>query len=317
MKSRPASAPSGDCRVISRGIGCSIYSSFAAIGFSALSRSRRSTSAPSASRSAYCSLASSVTLVVMRQRRKFVADPDQARRIMRGIAVELELEITRAGVFVCVGNAALAFDLVVHADRVPDRDALQPPAARQGSARYPSSPRSRDSRASIPAIFAGHAVEEIGAEPAQQRIQDRLVDLGRPKAGRERRDILFRAGLDLRGDAGGVHARTRCRSRIAPDKARARSQARGAIRRWSVAAKDARACRTISRPAFRRWRRSTVPLPSISISARTNTCTDDVITTLPNRNGFANGIGRSKNEISRTAMTRRHGVLHSSPARFG
>src|SRR5690242_11932697 len=44
-----------------------------------------------------------------------------------------------------------------------------------------------------------------------------------------------------------------------------------------------------------------VPLPSISISARTKTCTEEVITTLPNRNGFANGIGRSKNEISRTA----------------
>ena len=39
--------------------------------------------------------------VVTRQRGKFPADPDQARGIVFGIAVELELEIARAGVFLC------------------------------------------------------------------------------------------------------------------------------------------------------------------------------------------------------------------------
>src|SRR6185312_13501148 len=52
-----------------------------------------------------------------------------------------------------------------------------------------------------------------------------------------------------------------------------------------------------------------VPLPSISTSARTNTCTDELITTLPNRNGFANGIDRSKREMS--FMARRGGIAAS------
>src|ERR1700722_16195854 len=42
------------------------------------------------------------------------------------------------------------------------------------------------------------------------------------------------------------------------------------------------------------------PLPSISISTRTNACVDEVMTTAPNRNGLANRIGRSNSAISRT-----------------
>src|SRR6266576_3633191 len=44
-----------------------------------------------------------------------------------------------------------------------------------------------------------------------------------------------------------------------------------------------------------------VPLPSTSTSTRTNACTEELITTAPNRKGFVNGTGRSKNEMSRTA----------------
>src|SRR5439155_572797 len=47
---------------VARGIGCSMYSNFVAIGLSALSRSRRSMTALKPAGSAYCSLASSVTL---------------------------------------------------------------------------------------------------------------------------------------------------------------------------------------------------------------------------------------------------------------
>ena len=141
----------------------------------------------------------------MRQRREFVADPGQARRIMHGIAIELELEVAGAGVFVLVGNAALALDLVVHADGVADRDALQP---------LTSGKKARDIRireiARQPRVkagdIAGHAVEEALAGRTQQRIQDRLVDFRRPVGGCERRDIFAGTGLDLRADAGRVQA---------------------------------------------------------------------------------------------------------------
>src|SRR3979409_2052635 len=53
-----------------------------------------------------------------------------------------------------------------------------------------------------------------------------------------------------------------------------------------------------------------VPLPSISISTRTKTCADALMTTAPNRNGFANGTGRSKNAMSRTA--KRGGMVCAS-----
>src|SRR6059058_5535579 len=45
-----------------------------------------------------------------------------------------------------------------------------------------------------------------------------------------------------------------------------------------------------------------VDLPSTSTSTRTKTCAEALIATAPNRNGFVNGTGRSKNEMSRTAI---------------
>src|SRR6202035_1161184 len=50
-----------------------------------------------------------------------------------------------------------------------------------------------------------------------------------------------------------------------------------------------------------------LPLPSISISARTKTCEAASTTTAPKRNGRAKRTGRSKSVISRTA--RRSGIV--------
>jgi len=47
------------------------------------------------------------------------------------------------------------------------------------------------------------------AGDAQQRVENALVDFGRPIGCRERRNILFGAGLDLRTDAGRVQAERR------------------------------------------------------------------------------------------------------------
>src|SRR6476620_8887882 len=44
--------------------------------------------------------------IVVWQSGELLADPGQARRIVFGIAVELELEISRAGIFTCVGDTA-------------------------------------------------------------------------------------------------------------------------------------------------------------------------------------------------------------------
>ena len=44
-----------------------------------------------------------------------------------------------------------------------------------------------------------------------------------------------------------------------------------------------------------------VPLPSTSISARTNSCAAALIATAPKRNGRTKRTGRSKNAMSRTA----------------
>ena len=127
--------------------------------------------------------------VIMRQRGQFSADPDQPRRVGLGIAVELELEIAGTGVFVWIGDAALAFDLIVHADGMPDRDALQPLTPAKELRDVGLTEVGRQPRID-PGDILRHAVEEIHAKPAQQRIQDRLVDLGRPETGGERRDIL-------------------------------------------------------------------------------------------------------------------------------
>src|SRR4029077_13351237 len=70
--------------------------------------------------------------VLMRKRGELSSDPDQPRNVMLRIAIELELEIARAGVFASIGHAAFAFDLVVKADGMPDRDTLEPVTTRQG-----------------------------------------------------------------------------------------------------------------------------------------------------------------------------------------
>ena len=146
--------------------------------------------------------------VIMRQRGQRRADPDQAIRIVRGIAVELELEIAGAGVFLLVGDTALAFDPVIHADRVPDRDALQPLAAREKPREIFIVEIARQTRIDAGYII-GHAVKEVDAGTAQQRIEDRLVDFGRPVGRRQRRNVFAGAGLDLRADTGCVEAERR------------------------------------------------------------------------------------------------------------
>ena len=60
-----------------------------------------------------------------------------------------------------------------------------------------------------PGDIAVHAVKEIHADATQQRIQDRLVDLRRPKGGSERRDVFLRAGFDLRRKATGMQRERR------------------------------------------------------------------------------------------------------------
>src|SRR5258706_3091204 len=101
-------------------------------------------------------------VVVVWQRGELLADPDQARRVLFGIAVELELEIARAGIFTCVGDTTGTLDLVVETDSMSDRDALEP---------LPSSEKPRNvlipqigSQTRIdPGDILLHAVEEIRA----------------------------------------------------------------------------------------------------------------------------------------------------------
>ena len=88
---------------------------------------------------------------------------------------------------------------------MPDCDPLQPPALAKKPRRVFVPQIGRQPRIDPGDIF-GHASEEIHPNGTQQRIQDRLVDFGRPEAGGKRRDIFFRAGLDLRRDARGMQA---------------------------------------------------------------------------------------------------------------
>ncbi len=140
-----------------------------------------------------------------RQCRKFFADQDQARGIGVGVAAKLELEIARAGILACVGDAARALNLVLHADGMAHRHARQAFAAAEKAVEVRIRQIARQPRIDAGDV-GGHAVEEIGAGGAQQRIQDRLVDLGRAVAGRERRNILSGAGVELGADAGRVQA---------------------------------------------------------------------------------------------------------------
>ena len=135
--------------------------------------------------------------VILRKRGEFGSNTGQARGIRIGIAIELQLEIARAGIFPDIGDAAGAFDPVVEADGMPDRDPLQPPTTGQKGQNILVAQITRQPRIDAGDI-PGHAVEEIHPHATQQRVQDRLVDFGRPIEGCERRDIAARAGLDLR-----------------------------------------------------------------------------------------------------------------------
>src|ERR1700682_1811064 len=119
---------------------------------------------------------------------------------MRGVAIELELEIARAGIFLCIDDAAIAFDFVVESDRMPDGDAIEPLASGKEARNVIVRQIVRKPRIN-PADIFGHAVEEIRAYAPQQRIQDRLVDLRRAIGRGKRWDVLLRTSLDLRGDA--------------------------------------------------------------------------------------------------------------------
>ena len=125
---------------------------------------------------------------------------------MFGIAVELELEIARAGVFLGVGDTALAFDLVVQSDGMADCDPLQPPAPPEELRDVVISEVRRQPRVD-PRNILRHAVEKADIHRAQQGVHNRLVDFRGPEDGGERRNVLRGAGLDLRGDTRGVQAK--------------------------------------------------------------------------------------------------------------
>ncbi len=93
-----------------------------------------------------------------------------------------------------------------------DRDALEP---------LPSSEKPRNvlipqigSQTRIdPGNISLHAVKEIRAGRTQQRVQDGFIDFSRPEGGGERRDILLRAGIDLRRNPRGMDCEGRVESR--------------------------------------------------------------------------------------------------------
>src|SRR5580704_3200325 len=132
----------------------------------------------------------------MRKRRELSSDPDQSGNIMLRIALELELEIARAGVFASIGHTAFAFDLVVEADGMADCDTLEPVTTRQDEKLRDLifAQVARQPRIQACDIF-GHAVKEVEANATQQRIQNRLVDFGRTIGRGKRRDVFFCASL--------------------------------------------------------------------------------------------------------------------------
>jgi len=137
--------------------------------------------------------------VVVRQRRKFASNAGQARGVSFGIAVELELEIAGAGVLVGIDDAAGALDPIIEADRMPDRNAIEPTTSRQKLLDVIVR-KIRRQLCIDPRDIPDHALEEIDPDTTQQRVQDRLVDLRRPVGGGKRRNVLLRASLDLRRD---------------------------------------------------------------------------------------------------------------------
>ena len=234
---------------------------------------------------------------------------------MHGIAVELELEITRPGAFPDVGDTALALDLVIHADRVPDRHALQPLAACEKPRHVGIVEIARQPRIDAGDI-AGHAVEEIDARrsaAAHPGSPCRFRPARKPPPAAEcPRGRRPRSARRYRRHAG----RTRFRNRNAPDRARARSAASAAVP--STVSSGDRCGRLSNHFGTRNSALAPIalPSPSTSISTRTKACGVALITTAPNRNGRAKVTGRSKKDMSRTA--KRYGIEPAfNPARFG
>jgi hypothetical protein len=144
---------------------------------------------------------------------EFVADANQTRRVGLRIAIEFELEVTGARIFVAIGDAACTLDFIVEADGMPDRDALQPPSRREKLRDVAGPQIGRQARIDACDI-PGHAVENIYAERAQQCIQDRLVDFGRPECGGKRWDVFLGTGLDLRRNHAGMEGKRGLESRM-------------------------------------------------------------------------------------------------------
>ena len=173
--------------------------------------------------------------VVIRQRGELVANAGQARRIVFRIAVELELEIARPGIFTDIGDAAGALDLVVETDGMPARNALEPLPSPKKLRKIFIAQIGRQTGID-PGNVLLDAVEEIHADRTQQRVQDRLVDFGRPEGGGERRDVFFRAGLDLSRNARGMSCKSSFESRtreieIARNRQRTAQFQNGLLRR--------------------------------------------------------------------------------------
>ena len=112
--------------------------------------------------------------VIMGQRGQLPADSDQARGIVLGIAVELELEIA-APAFSLLSAMPPSPSIVSSRPtvwRIATRSSRRRLASSEESRRCHRHARSGDSRASMPAILSRHAVEEIdaGARNSASRI---------------------------------------------------------------------------------------------------------------------------------------------------
>ena len=154
---------------------------------------------------------------------------------------------------------------------MPDRNALQPAAIAPGTARCRRWQDPATGGASIPAMLPTMPSKKFDADTAQQRIQDRLVDLGRTIGRGKRRDIFPGASLDLRRETAACRPNAVSKP-VRPDRARARSTASAATRRRSARARDAARLSNHFGTSISALAPTEVPLPSTSISTRTNAC---------------------------------------------
>lgn len=143
--------------------------------------------------------------VMVRQRRKLAANPDQSRGVRFRVAAELELEVTRARICAWIGNTAFALDLVLKADGMTDRDTPGPVLVGKPKKAADIAFTEIRRQALVDAgDVLGHPVEETGVDAAQQCVEDRLVNLGGAIGRSERRNVLLGAGRHLRADARGM-----------------------------------------------------------------------------------------------------------------